>query len=139
MHQEELSAAILALPRVEMSENFGYAFYFVGADHRLPFATIAARDQEFDKFSHLDREGVYRLNVGVSKATFDAVVAELGEGEPDYTACNVFLPHPEYAKQHFLCILSPTGAQAERTRAFLNEAHALAAARLERQSSTEVD
>jgi hypothetical protein len=38
---------------------------------RFPFATIVTKDYgEFDNLSHLDKPGVYRLNVGVSRETF---------------------------------------------------------------------
>src|SRR5581483_12004931 len=36
--------------------------------HRFPFATIGTKDYgEFDRASSLDRAGVFRLNVGVSR------------------------------------------------------------------------
>lgn len=61
---------------VETADNFGYTFFFYGADHMLPFATLAVADYDYDRFSNLDRPGVFRLNIGVSKQTF----AELGSG-----------------------------------------------------------
>lgn len=51
----------------------------------------------------------------------------------DYTALNILLPHPDYAKQHFFCILNPSGDNAERTKQLIIEAHGLAAGRLERK------
>ena len=44
------------------------------ADRRFPFATIVTKDYgEFDSASDLNREGVFRLNVGVGKETFAAL------------------------------------------------------------------
>lgn len=38
---------------------------------RMPFATIVTKDYgEYDNKSNLDRPGVYRLNIGVSRETF---------------------------------------------------------------------
>ena len=38
---------------------------------QIPFATIVTKDYgEFDNASNLNRDGVYRLNVGVSRDTF---------------------------------------------------------------------
>ncbi len=38
---------------------------------RFPFATIVTKDYgEFDNASNLNRPGVFRLNIGVSKETF---------------------------------------------------------------------
>lgn len=53
----------MGLPDVQREESFGYAFFFVGDDHRLPFVTIADSDSEYDRVSDLDREGVFRLNI----------------------------------------------------------------------------
>ena len=37
--------------------------------HRLPFATIVTKDYgDFDRASNLNRPGVFRLNIGVSKS-----------------------------------------------------------------------
>jgi len=134
MTQELIEAYISGLPNVEQAENFGYRFFFVGADHRLPFATMASSDNDYDRVSNLDRDGVYRVNIGVSKETFDQLVGNWHTKEPDYTELNVFLPHPDYAKQHFVCILNPTGDRLQRTKELIAEAHAIAAKRMQRKT-----
>jgi hypothetical protein len=134
MNQAEAEAFIEHLDNVQREENFGYLFFFVGDDHRLPFVTIGQADNEYDRVSSLDREGVFRLNIGVSKATFDSLLADADSANMDYTALNVFMPHPDYAKQHFVCILNPSGENAEITQQLIVEAHAIAAARLARRS-----
>ncbi len=135
MKQSEFETFLLALENVESTENFGYLFYFVGDDHRLPFATIGQADNDFDKLSNLDREGVFRLNMGVRKDTF--MQLELpSESDSDYTALNVFMPHPHYAKQNFICILNPAGENIARSKELLEEAHALATIRFKRSQNT---
>jgi hypothetical protein len=57
---------------VETATNFGYTFFFYGADHTVPFATIASSDNAYEQLSHLDRPGVFRLNIRVSPQTFRA-------------------------------------------------------------------
>jgi hypothetical protein len=131
MKQADVEAFVAALEDVQQEENFGYIFYFVGDDHRLPFVTIANSDQDFDKVSHLNREGVFRINIGVSKATFDSLI-DSGSEDIDYSLLDVFLPHPDYAKQNWVCILSPTQDNVERTKALIVEAHSIAASRLKR-------
>jgi len=116
---------------VETSENFGYRFCFYRDDHMLPFATIASADNECDRVSNLDRPGVFRLNLGVSGTTFQRL---FGSKEPqleayDFTALNTLMPHPEYAAQSFLCVLSPSPETFEQLRPLLAEAYALAATR----------
>jgi len=116
---------------VEMEENFGYTFFFVGSDHRLPFATMADSDNDFDRVSNLDRPDVYRVNLGVEASTFDSMFGS-GCSDPsgiDFSVLNEFLPHPDYAKQHFICILNPAGEKLECLKALLAEAHAIGARR----------
>ena len=135
MNQAEIETFINQLANVQQEENFGYAFFFVGDDHRLPFVSIADADNDFDNVSNLNRVGVFRINIGVSKATFQNLVGE-SSGEPvDYALLNVFLPHPHYARQHFVCILNPAGENDELTRQLILEAHSLAEARLPRKGS----
>lgn len=120
---------------VETSENFGYRFFFYRDDHMLPFATIASADNEYDRVSQLDRPGVFRLNLGVSKATFQRL---FGSEKPrleayDFTALDTLMPHPEYAAQAFLCVLSPSPETFEQLRPLLAEAYELAASRYQRR------
>ncbi len=135
MNQQEVEAFAAQLDKVQQEENFGYRFFFVGDDHRVPFVSISASDNEYDNLSNLNREGVFRVNIGVSRETFDSLFANSDTEAVDYSALDVFMPHPEYAKQHFICILNPSQENEERTKAFIVEAHSIAAARLKRKTS----
>ena len=135
MTQMEVEAFVAALDNVQRTENFGYAFFFVGDDHRLPFVTMADSDNEFDSVSNLSREGVFRINIGVSKETFDSLLGNSSPEQFDYSVLDVFLPHPDYAKQNFVCILNPAGENAQTAKRLIVEAHAIAASRLERRRS----
>src|SRR4051812_14496332 len=103
-------------PGVETSVNFGYTFFFYRSDHKLPFATLISSDYEYDRISNLDRPGVFRLNIGVNKQTFQSLFgkAKVDVDSYDFTALDVIMPHPEYAQQHFICVLSPSDATFER-------------------------
>lgn len=136
MKQSEVEEFVAGLDNVQREDNFGYVFYFVGDDHRLSFVTIANSDNEFDSVSNLNREGVFRINIGVSKKTFDSLLADSSSENIDYSVLNVFLPHPDYAKQHFICILNPSGENVDTTKQLIVEAHAIAANRLRRKAST---
>ena len=131
MTQTEFETYVSELDNVQREENFGYSFFFVGDDHRLPFVTFANTDNDYDNVSHLNREGVFRINIGVSRETFKNLVGN--RSDVDYTALNVFLPHPDYAKQNFICILSPGGENVEATKRLIEEAHALATVRDQRK------
>jgi hypothetical protein len=134
MTQIEIEAFVTALENVQREENFGYSFFFVGDDHRLSFVTITNSDNEFDNVSNLNREGVFRVNIGVSRETFKSLIAEPDSVPVDYSVLNVFLPHPHYARQHFVCILNPSGKNVEITKSLIVEAHSIAAARLRRNA-----
>ncbi len=99
---------------------------------QLPFATIVTKDYcDFDDASHLDREGVFRLNVGIGRGTFRSLFAE---DEPyDFTALDRLMPHPVYGRQSWVCVLNPNAETFERVKPLLREAYELAVARVERR------
>ena len=123
-------------PGVETETNFGYIFFFYGSDHTLPFATLIAADNEYDRVSHLDRPGVFRLNIGVSRETFISLfgTTEVDAAAYDFAALDVIMPHPEYAKQNFICVLSPSETTFERVRVLLAEAYDIGARRFKRRN-----
>lgn len=103
---------------------------------QMPFATIVTKDYgEFDNVSHLDRPGVYRLNIGISRDTFRALFGHLPNEEDssgtiyDYVTSNTLMPHPIYAKQAFVCILTPQTDTFESIKPLLAEAYEIVVAR----------
>lgn len=134
MTQADVEAFVSAMSDVQREDAYGYTLYFVGGDRRLPFVTIADCDQEFDRVSKLDRDGVFRINIGVSKGTFDALVDREDRRYCDHRVLDRFLPHPHYAKQNWVCILNPVGEKAEQARRLIGEAHSIAAARWRRKA-----
>jgi hypothetical protein len=125
-----------ALPGVETTTAFGYTFFFYRSERKLPFATLISSDQDYDRISNLDRQGVFRLNIGISKQTFQSLfgTAKVDTDSYDFTFLDVIMPHPEYAQQHFICVLSPSEATFERVRLLLAEAHAIAVRRYTSQN-----
>lgn len=122
------------MDNVQREDSFGYAMFFVGDDHMVPFVSIAASDNEYDSVSNLNREGVFRVNIGVSRKTFAALFGDRDVEGIDYATLNVFMPHPHYAKQHFVCILNPEGENIEHTKMLIREAHDIVVARLHRKA-----
>jgi hypothetical protein len=113
---------------VERTEAYGYTMFFYGTLRMLPFATLLEHDTDYDSVSNLDARGAYRLNIGVEKATYRSL--ELAD---DQTALDCLLPHPHYAGQSWVSIISPSDATFEETlRPLLAEAYALAKRRDER-------
>jgi hypothetical protein len=85
----------------------GWTFFSLDPERHFPnFATLGTEDDAYDTFSNLSRAGVFRLNIGVGRATAERVAAEAGP-IPDYTLLDRLLPHPVYAAQRWVCILNP--------------------------------
>ena len=134
MNQTEVEAFVTGMENVQREDNYGYVFFFVGDDHRLSFVTIANSDNEWDSVSNLSREGVFRVNIGVSRETFKSLIIKPDDAPVDYSVLNTFLPHPEYAQQNFVCILNPSGENIEITKTLIAEAYSIAARRLQRKA-----
>ena len=126
-------------PGVETTTNFGYIFFFYKTDHMVPFATIASSDNEYEQISNLDRPGVFRLNIGVSRETFQSLfgTAKVDVGSYDFTALDVIMPHPDYSPQNFICVLSPSEATFEKVRVLLAEAYEIAVRKHNRRNKEE--
>lgn len=136
MDEQAVARYILeTFPDVETTEAYGYTFFFYRDDHMLPFATLAASDNEHDRVSNLDRPGVFRLNIGVSRQTFQTLFGPDGRRVEayDFTALDTLMPHPEYAAQSFVCVLNPGDATAQQVRSLLAEAYERAAQRNDRR------
>lgn len=128
----EMDAFITArFPDAKRTEAYGYVFFFHSSDEMLPFASLIDADTAYDKVSDLNRPNVYRLNIGLSPKTYAELIpgGSTDVAGVDFKALDIFLPHPEYAKQRYVCILSPTGERLERVKSLLDEAYDLAAAR----------
>ena len=94
-------------PETVVATAMGATFFSLDETHWPNFATIVTTDEhDMGNPSNLARPGVYRLNIGVGKATFERLVGSLVE--PDYAALDTLLPHPVYAKQRWIAILNPS-------------------------------
>ncbi len=122
---------------VETAVNLGYTFFFYCDDHMHAFATIALTGNEYEKISNLDRPGVYRLNIGVSRDTFQSLFGKgkIDVSAYDFTALDTIMPHPDYSSQHFICVLSPSEATFEKIRPMLDEAHEVAKKRYNKRKA----
>ena len=123
-------------PEVETTNAYGYDMFFYRSDRKLSFATMISSDYDYDSVSNLNRLGVFRLNIGVSKQTFQSLFGrdEVDVNDYDFTALDVIMPHPEYAQYHFICVLSPSEETFEKIRALLAEAYDIAARRYASQN-----
>ncbi len=121
---------------VQTSSAYGYEFFFYSTERKLPFATLATSDNDYDRVSQLDRPGVFRLNIGVSRPTFQSLFgAERADPSAyDFSALDTIMPHPDYAAQSWICVLSPSDASLQRVQQLLAEAYDIAVRRHSRRA-----
>ena len=94
--------------------------FFYNPDGSLPkgiyFATIKESDGPNDKASNLDREGIYRLSLGVGKKQYQQLFGDIPkrpakgdivELDFDFTTTGMLMPHPIYAWLSWVCINNP--------------------------------
>jgi hypothetical protein len=84
----------------------------------FPMATLMTNDIN-DQASNLDRPGVFRLNIGIGKQTYHALLGSpparpgasgIVETSHDFTALDQLMPHPVYANMYWVCVLNPSAA-----------------------------
>ncbi|HZO25866.1 MAG TPA: DUF6194 family protein [Chloroflexota bacterium] len=137
MEQETLAQYIAdTFDGVDIVTADGNSFFFYNPggsdppDHRFPFATLVTNDL-YDQESNLNRPGVYRLNLGVSRQSFQGLFGDQpappgddpGASAYDFAALDTIMPHPVYGQQFWICVLSPGDATFEAVKPFLAEAY----------------
>lgn len=95
-------------PETDLTEALHAAFFSLDPQTHWPnFATIVTTDEHDEGApSRLSRPGVFRLNIGVGRTTYERLVGSMTE--PDYAAFDQIIPHPVYAKQLWISILNPS-------------------------------
>jgi hypothetical protein len=121
---------------------WGDTFFFYDPDRitlpekRFPYATIVVNDYPgFDEASSLKRPGVFRVNVWVSRDTFEEQTAADDVSAIDYTVLDKVIPHPVYGPQSWLSVLNPGPVTEDTVKDLLLEAHHRARNRYEKQST----
>ena len=127
-------------PETKVASAMGATFFSLDDSHWPNFATIVTTDEHDEGApSRLsERPGTFRLNIGVSRQTFERLVED-ATAEPDYAAFDTILRHPVYAKQLWISILNPSDATfRDVVTPLLEEAHdRLAATRARHRTGSE--
>jgi hypothetical protein len=98
-------------------------------ERQLPWATLVTSDA-YDSASNLDRPGVERLNLGLPKADYLELFPAVPD-DVDYAALDVVLPHPVYAPQYWICVVSPSEATLKELEALTELAYRFAVRKFE--------
>lgn len=122
-------------------------FYNPGGD--LPrgayFLTVKERNGENDRASNLDRPGVYRVNVGLSKGSYRTRFGDPPARPPkggvvdtghEFTTTDELLPHPVYAWAGWVCVLSPSAETLSTLWPLVDEAYERAVGAYEERTAT---
>ena len=114
---------ITTYPETVVAETLGATFFSLDRKHWPNFATIVTTDEhDMGSPSNLAREGVFRLNIGVGRETFERLIARTHD--VDHAALDTVLPHPVYARQRWIAILNPSRRTFEDVvKPLIAEAH----------------
>ena len=134
------------LEGVVPTEAWGETAFFYNPGQQLKrgtyFATLKQKDGDNDRASALDRDGVFRLNIGLPVPDYTELFGErparppMGEpvtGPWDFTALDTLMPHPTYAWMGWVAVLNPSRPTFELCVPMLASAHAKAEAAFEKR------
>lgn len=76
----------------------------------------------------LNRPSVFRLNIGLSRATYVSLFGpttadNVAADQHDFSALEKLLPHPVYGRMNWVCILNPSAKTFESLRPLPAEAY----------------
>jgi hypothetical protein len=113
---------------IKLVEANNDLFFMHENNEKLPFATIITQDNEYDNFSNLNREGFFRINIGLDKEIFNSMFeaitnkkgleAYLGVGI-DFTKKDIIYPHPTYGNLYWICVVNPSDKTFETLKEYM--------------------
>src|SRR6476469_3591745 len=97
-------------PETVVAEAMGATFFSLDESSWPNYATIVTTDEhDIGTPSRLtERDGAFRLNLAVGKATFERLVG--GAEDPDHAGLDSILPPPVYATQRWIWFVNPSDA-----------------------------
>lgn len=120
-------------------ESWGEKGIFYNPNHALKrgvyVLTVKEKDGANDKGSNLNRDGIFRMNMGLRKQTFlelfgsipaRPAAGEVVKMEYDFTLLDTILPHPVYAWMGWISILNPSEDTFEKLKPLIEESYAFA-------------
>lgn len=141
MNESELvDYIIVKFPGVDVVSSKGDFFFIYDPDRtlpaseRAPWASMITTDRIDDPS---EREDYFRLNISLSKETFDEVFGEDGilhdahvhdghvhNGHRTATGDDQFFPHPVYGRTFWCTVVNPAEKTIDTVKQLLREAYA---------------
>jgi len=112
------------------------------------FCTIKEKNGDNDKSSNLDREGIYRLSIGITKERYLSLFNDkpkrpvkggIVDTGHDFTECNVLTPHPIYGWMSWVQILNPTESKLNELFELISEAHTKAVTKFNKKMTKSIN
>lgn len=134
--QDIIKYCLDSLPDTALVNSWGESGIFYNPNNALKrgiyVLTIKEKDGDNDKSSDLDRDSIYRVNIGVRKNTFVNMFGSIPKRPAkggvvdmpfDFTQTNKILPHPIYAWMSWICALNPSEQTFEKLKPLIVEAY----------------
>jgi hypothetical protein len=135
-----IDALLQKFEGVTVVEAWGEKSLFYNPGGLLPrgvyFATLKEKNGDNDRASQLDREGIFRLNIGTTKPHF---LEQFGpppprpgkggvvEGPWDFTALDTLTPHPIYGWMSWVAVVNPSPERLHEIQPLIDAAYQKAA------------
>lgn len=124
---------------VVVAENWGERGLFYNPNGKLPkgiyILTFKEKDGPNDKASDVNRDGVYRINLGLSKERYRSLFGEkpkrptaeeIVDTGHDFEKLDEIMPHPVYGWMSWIGILNPSPDTFETLKPLIAEGVELA-------------
>lgn len=134
--EEIISYCLKSFEGTVAAKNWGEQGVFYNPDYVLKkgvyILTIKEKDGANDQASDVDREGVFRVNVGIRKETFRGMFSEIPKRplagsvvkmDYDFTKLDTIMPHPVYAWMSWICVLNPSVETFETLKPLIEESY----------------
>ncbi len=149
MRPEEIISHIeSSFEGVKPKSSWGETSLFYNPNNLLPngvyFCTIKEKDGENDKASMLDREGIYRVSIGLSQNTYECKFGSrptrpakgcIIATNDNFTEKNELMPHPIYGWMSWVQILNPSKNKFNELLPLLEEAHSNAVIKFNKKAA----
>ena len=133
---------------IKVIDAWGEKGFFYNPDAFLKrgiyFCTLKEKDGANDKASMLNRDGVYRLNFGISKQTFLSFFnvipkrpgkSDVIEGVYDFIQVDQLTPHPVYGWMAWVSISNPSMNSFEKIKGLIDESYKIVLEKYKRRIS----